>query len=179
MVVCGARYGTTTPFQFPLRLYSRSHPHTKEHLFLRTHILECRSTTPFAPMCRPTPQQERRTGEKELCRSRRGAGDGVGRVLAPRDLIIALPTRRRERERGQTLGKVNTFGQDRTFEVPTFPPSLFQTVHFFFSISLLARRNSDCRQSFIQKLFAVRKRIMFCENNTFLIFHHSSQENVK
>lgn len=43
--------------------------------------------------------------------TKRGAGDGVGRVLAPRDLIIALP----RRERGRTLGKVNTFGRDRTF----------------------------------------------------------------
>lgn len=47
----------------------------------------------------------------------------VGRVLAPRDLIIVLPPR--ERERGRTLGKVNTFNQDRTFGVPTFPPRSF------------------------------------------------------
>lgn len=102
------------------------------------HIAESCSATPFAPTRRP--REERRGIARDSrggSRTSKGADDARRQSPRPERSHHRATT---ERERGRTLGKVNTFNQDRTFGVPTFPPRSF--CHLLFPA--FATRNSDC-----------------------------------
>lgn len=105
---------------------STQHPPTQEEtsLYLRTH-LRIPLSHPFRTYAPPSRGEERNSESHpgNWRTSDKGQMTPVGRQSPRPERSHHRATT--EKERGRILGKVNIFGQDRTFGVPTFSPHSF------------------------------------------------------